>query len=151
MKKGQAALEYLMTYGWAILIIVIIGVALYAMGIFNPSTFVGKKYSGLTAFTVLDWKAIDTTNDTFVVELSPRGHTFSAISATLKYGGATWACTPSSTTMNPSGKYNITCTTSTNVWTKGDTYTNLGLSITYTDQDTGLQHTSTGTFSGKVE
>ncbi len=33
--KAQAALEYLMTYGWAILIIVIAIGALYAMGVFN--------------------------------------------------------------------------------------------------------------------
>ena len=140
-----------MTYGWAILIAIIIGVALYAMGVFNPGTFVGKKYTGLTEFTVLDWKAIDTTNDTFVVELSPRGHTFSSITSTATYGGATWTCTPSSTTMNPSGKYNITCKTTTNVWVKGSTYTDFRLSISYTDEDTGLSHTTSGRFSGKVE
>jgi hypothetical protein len=33
--RAQAALEYLMTYGWAILIIVIAIGALYAMGVFN--------------------------------------------------------------------------------------------------------------------
>ncbi len=36
--KAQAALEYLMTYGWAILIIVIAIGALYAMGVFNVGT-----------------------------------------------------------------------------------------------------------------
>lgn len=34
--KGQGAMEYLMTYGWAILIVVIVGVALAALGVFNP-------------------------------------------------------------------------------------------------------------------
>lgn len=34
-KKGQAAMEYLMTYGWAILIIVVVVAALYAMGVFR--------------------------------------------------------------------------------------------------------------------
>ena len=37
-KRSQSALEYMMTYGWAILIIVIVAVILYSMGIFNPSS-----------------------------------------------------------------------------------------------------------------
>ena len=35
MKKGQAAMEYLMTYGWAILIVIVVVAALYAMGVFR--------------------------------------------------------------------------------------------------------------------
>lgn len=36
MKKGQTATNFLFTYGWAILVILVVVVALYAMGIFNP-------------------------------------------------------------------------------------------------------------------
>ena len=140
-----------MTYGWAILIAIIIGVALYAMGVFNPGTFAGKKYSGLTEFTVLDWRASNGINDTFVVELSPRGHTFTDVSANATYGSASWTCTSSQSTMSPSGKYNITCKTGTDVWNVGDSYTNFELTISYTDLDTGLSHTTSGSFSGKVE
>jgi len=43
-RKGQAAMEYLMTYGWAILIIVVVVAALYAMGVFKPKASV--PYSG---------------------------------------------------------------------------------------------------------
>ena len=35
MKKAQSAMEYLMTYGWAILIVIIVAAALYALGIFT--------------------------------------------------------------------------------------------------------------------
>jgi len=35
-KKGQAAMEFLMTYGWAILIAIIAIAALIAFGVFNP-------------------------------------------------------------------------------------------------------------------
>jgi len=37
--KLQSAMEYLMTYGWAILVIAIVLVALYALGVFNGSAF----------------------------------------------------------------------------------------------------------------
>ena len=40
--RGQAALEFLMTYGWVLVILVIAGAALYSMGILNPSTYVKK-------------------------------------------------------------------------------------------------------------
>ncbi len=40
--KSQAAMEYLMTYGWAILVIAVVLAALYSLGIFNPNTFAPK-------------------------------------------------------------------------------------------------------------
>jgi len=36
-KTGQGAMEYLMTYGWAILVVIIVGVVLWQMGLFNPT------------------------------------------------------------------------------------------------------------------
>jgi uncharacterized protein (UPF0333 family) len=36
-KKGQQALEYLLTYGWAILIIIVVVGALFMMGVFKTS------------------------------------------------------------------------------------------------------------------
>ena len=41
MRKGQAAMEYLMTYGWAIIIIIVVIGALFAMGVFKTSGAVG--------------------------------------------------------------------------------------------------------------
>lgn len=35
-RKGQAAIEYLTTYGWAILVILVVGVVLWQMGAFKP-------------------------------------------------------------------------------------------------------------------
>ena len=52
VKRSQSALEYMMTYGWAILIIVIVAVILYSMGIFNPSSSVTFTSSGFSPFTV---------------------------------------------------------------------------------------------------
>jgi len=35
MKRGQGAMEYLMSYGWAIMIVMIVGIAMYRLDIFN--------------------------------------------------------------------------------------------------------------------
>ena len=40
-QKAQSAMEYLMTYGWAILIIAIVLAALFSLGIFSSSSFTG--------------------------------------------------------------------------------------------------------------
>lgn len=53
-KKTQSALEYLMTYGWAILIIVIVGAALFALGVFNPGETTVLQVRGLTNFQISD-------------------------------------------------------------------------------------------------
>ncbi|MFH0817398.1 MAG: hypothetical protein V1909_02070 [Candidatus Micrarchaeota archaeon] len=42
-KKGQAAIEYLMTHGWAILSLTAILVILYSMGVFSPSKYVRQE------------------------------------------------------------------------------------------------------------
>lgn len=38
-QRAQAAMEFLMTYGWVLLILVIAGAAMYAMGIMNRGTY----------------------------------------------------------------------------------------------------------------
>ena len=55
MKRGQAALEFLMTYGWAILIVVVVVAALFAMNVFNPGAFIGETASGFASFTASGW------------------------------------------------------------------------------------------------
>ena len=44
--KIQSAMEYLMTYGWAILIIAVVMVALFALGVFNTSNFSPRATAG---------------------------------------------------------------------------------------------------------
>ncbi len=44
--KAQSAMEYLMTYGWAILVIAVVLGVLYSLGIFNPSNFAPKAQPG---------------------------------------------------------------------------------------------------------
>jgi uncharacterized protein (UPF0333 family) len=38
--KGQAALEFMLTYGWAVLIVVVVIAALFWMNVFNPAAFI---------------------------------------------------------------------------------------------------------------
>ena len=51
--KGQTAVEYLMTYGWAILIILIVAGVLAYYGIFAPSGFLGPSLKGFSSIYVI--------------------------------------------------------------------------------------------------
>lgn len=64
--KGQGALEYLMTYGWALLIIVVVGAALYALGILNPATYTQSRCTGFQYFTYQNQKMAEAT---YTIEL----------------------------------------------------------------------------------
>jgi len=63
-RKGQGALEYLMTYGWALLIIVVVGAALFALGVFSPQTregctgFAYFQYSDLRLTSANDFNLV---------------------------------------------------------------------------------------------
>lgn len=46
VRRAQSAMEYLTTYGWAILIIAIVIGVLFQLGIFNPNTFAPKGQTG---------------------------------------------------------------------------------------------------------
>ncbi len=49
-------MEYLMTYGWALIVIVIVVAALFALGILNPAAYQQKRCSGFQYFTYVDQK-----------------------------------------------------------------------------------------------
>ncbi len=49
--KAQSAMEYLMTYGWAILIIAVVLAALDLLGVFNGSAFVGTACLATPGYT----------------------------------------------------------------------------------------------------
>lgn len=53
-RKGQSAIEYLTTYGWALLAIIIVGAVLVNMGIFNQCQTNTPRYSGQSV-ALADW------------------------------------------------------------------------------------------------
>ena len=67
MKRGQAALEFLMTYGWVILIVIIVIGALAAFGVFDVSRLVPDKCLLPTQLSCRDFGAPDA--NTVQVEL----------------------------------------------------------------------------------
>ncbi|MCX6694679.1 MAG: hypothetical protein NTU61_00065 [Candidatus Altiarchaeota archaeon] len=48
-KKGQSAMEYLMTYGWAIMVVMVAGIALWRLGILNVGSSIPTTSEGFQA------------------------------------------------------------------------------------------------------
>ena len=157
MKKGQAALEYLLTYGWAILIVIIVGASLYSLGVFTPGQWTGKRQTGFSQFRVEDFK-LDTDEILTVVFKNQVGKsvTLHSIEATFKGEQCTFAIPDdldsASSTISPTIVYMAEkdCTS-----TYGNLEERTSFSITvdffYEDLDSGLNHTDSGTLFGSVE
>lgn len=55
MKKGQAAVEFLMTYGWAMLSVLVMIGALTYYGVLSPSAFLPERCEIVVGFTCADF------------------------------------------------------------------------------------------------
>ncbi len=65
MRKTQSALEYLLSYGWALLILTIIGIFLFSLGVFNPAQNTATIVKGISYFNVND-ALLDSDGDLFL-------------------------------------------------------------------------------------
>ncbi len=160
MKKGQTAMEYLMTYGWAILIIIIVAAALFALGVFNPGTFTQQTATGFTQLQVPTggWRIDGATEVFTLVFANQAGGSINVTSVTTTIG--TNARTNDTTTsLGPasnSGAILLTPNQQTAVnvnmvqdYAVGSSYT-ARVEISYTNLNTGLPQRSSGTVTGVV-
>src|SRR3989344_2168151 len=67
-KSGQAAMEFLMTYGWALLIVLIAVAALAYFGILNPSRFLPEQCDMPPGLTCQDFIIYDYGNVTIKIQ-----------------------------------------------------------------------------------
>ncbi len=143
-KKGQGALEYLMTYGWAILVIVIVVAALFALGILNPGTYVQENCRGLTYF---QWKDTKLTSTALSIELinGQKDVTVTGVS----FGGT--ALTLTSTAVTAGKSFVLSPTGDPTTKNAGDTYSAEALKISYDITGGITGNTDAAQCSGKVE
>jgi len=136
-------MEYLMTYGWAIVIAVIVGVVLWRLGVFSPSA--GTVASGFNEFQVLDHRVTADGTATIIIENADKqSRSITLNSATIE--GA--ACTGDSGALGVGSNQTITCTGLAAAST-GSGYTGFKVQINYTVA--GLAHLETGKISGQYE
>ena len=137
MKKGQSATEYLMTYGWALLAIVVVAAVLWRMGIFGGTcgTNIGNQPGA--QITLADIKvAADGT-----------------VSGVIKNGAGeqiTINGTSADTTISVGGTTLITDLATVTAGTAGDCYTDLTVTVNY-QTASQMQHALPIKVSGAYE
>ena len=135
-KKAQAAMEFLMTYGWAILIVLVVLAALFFLGIFNPATPNTCLISA--PFNCQDVKVSAASTDNMIIGVS------GVSSASVVVSGG---CTVSSALTNgQTSTLTLTCTGAT----AGQKVSG-AITGTYILAGSTLSHTIAGTYSATVE
>ena len=151
-KKGQSAMEYLMTYGWAILIILIAVGALFYLGVFSPS--VPNTCNIPAPFSCQDVKLSDTGN-LLTLRIGASGVnsiTYTPATA-IQLNGVACAVTNDGDgdALSPadnmkSSVVSVTCSSSL----AEDQKFSGTVTFTY-DTGSGVTHTTEGSFSGTAE
>lgn len=130
IKKAQAAMEYLMTYGWAILIVIVVVAALYAMGVFKIGGGGPACNPCFSGFSYIDYAG-----GTLIIRNGPEQRTITSITTVPDVAPAVTSA--SIGVVTDSGKD----VTVTGVDTTGD----VELTLIYTQVASGLSHTVTAT------
>jgi len=141
-RKSQAAMEFLMTYGWAILVVLAAIAALAYFGVLSPEKFLPEKCLIETGFTCISSK-VETAQSTIVLS---NGLGRSIIVDSIEIGGCTTAF---STSLISEAENTFVVTGCSNgdlkeVF-KGD------VSIKYTEKRTNLSKTAYGVINTKIE
>lgn len=147
-KRGQSALEYLMTYGWALIVIVVVIAALFVL--INPGAVGGNQCTPTTPITIENHLVTQTGIQLVVSNGSGYNITTTSIVATGTIGGNAVSDTNSESIAI--GRGSTTLKTTTSEWTStgavGDSY-QIDVSFNYNDQD-ALARSVTTTCSGTV-
>ena len=141
-RKGQAALEFLMTYGWAILVVLVAIGALAFFGVLSPDKFLPAKCTLQPGLACIDHQV--TPGIVTVVVKNGYGSDITVNDVRAEGCGA---IQPATTLANGAqDDYIITCSTAIS----GSKYSGT-LNISYTNDDSGLTRTNLGNIVGKVE
>ena len=139
-QKSQAALEFLMTYGWAILVVLVAVGALAYFGVLSPDRFLPAKCTLQSGLACVDHKATATSlvmrvqnslgYDITVDAVKAQQCTALGSQGTLKNGDP--------------ATYTLVCVNS------GSKFSGQ-VNLTYTNTDTQIQHTNIGQETSRIE
>ncbi len=142
-KKAQAAMEFLMTYGWAILVVLAAIGALAYFGVLSPDRFLPEKCTLPSGIACLDFRYSGS-----AIEMSiQNGAGFDMTNVSVEVNGT--GCTATDSTTQPTltngqkATYSVTCSPSSGKF-KGDVI------FDYTNQATGMPHSKTGEIILKI-
>ena len=145
-KKGQAAMEFLMTNGWAILVVLAAIGALAYFGVLSPDRFLPEKCTLPSGVACLDFTG--TTSQVDLVIQNSAGFDMQTTTVFVNSTSANFACTDAGAdgTLTDGEKDTFSCAglTLSSGKFKGV------LNIAYTNAQTGMAHTKQGELILKI-
>ncbi|HOI19115.1 MAG TPA: hypothetical protein PLX15_04610 [Candidatus Woesearchaeota archaeon] len=143
-KRAQAAMEFLMTYGWAILIILVAIAALAYFGVLNPARYVADSCTLSLPFVCKDFSVRSTGIQLVIFNGGVDPITVTEVDATDFAAGCLATSLSQSIPSGAQGTFTITCTlTPTKDKLSGD------LKVTYTSAS-GLSKVEMGQLYSKI-
>jgi hypothetical protein len=89
MKKGQAAMEFLMTYGWAILVVLAAIGALAYFGVLSPDRFLPDKCTANPPFACNEYKVSEAADSVYFAVQNSAGVDITISNVLLSCDGGT--------------------------------------------------------------
>ena len=161
VKKAQAAMEFLMTYGWAILVVLIAIGALAYFGVLSPGKFLPQSCTLAPGFACSDFTVTNTldANGADVVVAVRNGAGSQATSVTFTVtpqGGSACVAAPTGYTApttiaeGADATFKFDCGAAGANYNEGDRF-KAALTMVYTFSGQSLSHTVTGDMTTRVE
>ena len=153
-RRGQAALEFLTTYGWAFLIILVMVGAISYFGILKPSTLLPSRCTISSEFECTDYKI--GTNGFMQLQLKQGlGKTVFVNNITCTYNGNTVTGLPNAPALSPISwsprNAMLMNRTVPGIISQRNQKTKVFFDITYRKSSTGLTHVVSGEVFSEVK
>ena len=142
-RKGQAAMEFLMTYGWALLVVLVAIGALAFFGVLNPGQFLPSSCTITPGISCDDFTA--SASQVQVVLRNGMGDSLTSVA--LIVDGASCSQTGTAGTISDGDAETFSCAGG---WTKGDKL-KADLALTYKVGSSTISHTKIGQLVTQVE
>lgn len=142
-KQSQAALEFIMTYGWAILVVLVAIGALAYFGVLDPGKFLPSRCTLPVGIGCVDHYADSSVSEIGVTLKNSLGYDATTVSVIAS------GCTTSSTLASFKNGQQYTFQPQGCSITSGQKYSG-GINVTFTNLDTQVTHKLQGTLITKV-
>ena len=146
MKRAQAAMEFLMTYGWALLIVLVAVSALAYFGILNADKFLPERCLMTSGVACLGHKA--TTSEVTLVLQNSLGQDITVDTLRIEVSGSTLCSSSPGSSLQNGDKATYTIS-SCSTGSSGSKF-KADIEFVYTDENS-LQKTGIGSLTTKIE
>lgn len=158
LSKGQNAVEYMMTYGWAILIVLVVSIVIWQMGVLDLSRNVTPDKRGFSQVVPLDWSMNQ--DGTFSVVVQNNAGTIingqAGTGANFLAGGDGICSVTTDLSLTdpfrPADTFTMVfdCSSAIHANTKIGDYYRVNVTIGYVNPSSGLPHLSNGLIWGPI-